>query len=107
MGGLQGLLLGGLLLLQVVVLGLPLRGGGRGSAGWTPPPAQGIPGSQLGVAWGGYLDGGRPLLLGLLLLLEGIELLLAQELGPRVHGELAGVLHVGGGAAAPVHGGPQ
>lgn len=40
-------------------------------------------------------------------MLQGVELLLPQELGPRVHGELAWVLHVGGGAPAPVHGGPQ
>lgn len=57
-----------------------------------------------GGAWGRYLDGGRPLLL---LLLQGVELLLPQELRPGVHGELAWVLHVGGGAPAPIHGGPQ
>lgn len=39
--------------------------------------------------------------------LQGIELLLSQELGPRIHGELARMLHVGGGAPAPIHGGPQ
>ena len=80
--------------------------------------SQGCPGSQLGVPGGGYLELAGPLqlqglsgplllLLLLLLLLQGIELLLPQELGPGVDGELAGVLHVGGGAPAPIHGGPQ
>lgn len=59
----------------------------------------------MGWGWGRYLDGGCPLLL--LLLLQGVELLLPQELRPGVHGELAWVLHVGGGAPAPIHGGPQ
>lgn len=52
---------------------------------------------------GWYLELGG----ALLWLLEGVELLLRQELRPRVDGELARVLHVGGGAPAPVHGGPQ
>lgn len=45
--------------------------------------------------------------LGRPLLLQGVELLLPQELGARVHRQLPCVLQVGAGTPAWVHGGPQ
>lgn len=73
----------------------PGQDGAHGGSGQCPGPAE--------VWRGWYLELGGPLLW----LLEGVELLLRQELRPRVDRELARVLHVGCGAPAPVHGGPQ
>lgn len=68
----------------------------------TQPPR--IPTSpwHLDVSLALDLEGlGRPLLL------QGVELLLSQELGARVHRQLPRVLQVGAGTPAWVHGGPQ
>lgn len=73
--------------------GLPEPGSARQGGGEVPGPGR--------RGWGRYLELGGPLLL------QSIELLLPEELWPRVHGELAGVLHVRGRAPAPIHGGPQ
>lgn len=70
----------------------------------TPPQPPRIPTSpwHLDVSLALDLEGlGRPLLL------QGVELLLSQELGARVHRQLPRVLQVGAGTPAWVHGGPQ